>query len=765
MRAIPHLVRDDTSSTLRKRKFCKSPAHLIWLTIIRVCGNKSVKIKGRILNSLLSELRRRNMFRVAGMYAIVGWILMQVAVALEGAIGLPVWFDGFIVATLLIGFPVAMLLAWAYEMTPEGVKRTESVPEGESITAQTGRKLDIAILAGLAVLIAVTVGGSVLGNSKSDGEIGSASVSAEASETAIAVLPFADMSADGDQEYFADGISEELLNLMAQIPGLDVAGRTSAFAFKGQNKDLREIGNLLDVTHILEGSVRKSENRIRVTAQLIRVDNGFHVWSETYDRELTDIFAVQDDISSAILTELKPQLVGEITPVKVPRLDISAYDFYLLARQKAAAGTFADYKEAAAALDKVLAIDADFVSALAWRGAYELAMSDGAGYLGDIPFAQAWERAGEWTSKALALDPNSADALYARALWLSSTSDQEQQKQSTRYFELALAARPSFAQARNDYGMTLEALGQFEDAMKQFELAVAHDPAQSDANSNLAYRYGVGRRQYGKAEAQLARWEAISPKNPYRLLIKANIEIQQGDLADAFNNLQAALEMAPDDPRILREQTQLLFSLGEFETVLRSQDKFHPVLLFLMARFEEALSLAESNFRDQPGKVEAELQYLSVHFLAGKWDEIIEYYNLKGGNIEAFENSLPYLGYGWVAASMSKVGHPDAAAIMERYQARNREFRSGYDNHDVDRGDVSIMLLEGRDEQALQLLEQMVAKGYRGFYIFVHPELDPLRRNPRFKTLSTQVATAINAERVKLDLPAIEMPRPYIPSP
>jgi len=314
---------------------------------------------------------------------------------------LPSWFDTLITILVLIGFRVVVFGAWAFEMTPDGLKPTGRVDPESSVAGRTGKRRDIVLAAAAALLVVVIIGDRVMPSGKA-----AANQKSVASEDfSIAVLPFADMSPDGDQEYFADGISEELLNVMAQAPGLAVAGRTSSFAFKGQNTDLREIAQILDVAHVPEGSVRKSGNKGRVTAQLIRADNGFHMWSDTYDGDLTDIFAVQDETANAILTELKPQLMGKVTPIAAPRMDIAAYDLYLLAQQKAALNTMAGFKDAADALDKALAIDPDFVPALAWRGYYELMMSDGEGAAGDIPAEEAITRADQWTSRALKLDP------------------------------------------------------------------------------------------------------------------------------------------------------------------------------------------------------------------------------------------------------------------------------------------------------------------------------------------------------------------------
>lgn len=285
------------------------------------------------------ELKRRNLFRVAGVYAVVGWLLAQAAVVLETSLGFPGWFDGVVVGFLLIGFPVAMVLAWAFEMTPEGVKLTKTVSEGESIAAGTGRRLDYAILAGLALVAALIVA-ERLTRSPSETDIVQSDAQTEsvapandatatmdsaasidrssaapadgaATEKSVAVLPFIALSSGEDDGYFADGLTEEILNSLAALPDLLVTARTSSFYFKDKDVPVTEIAGTLGVAHVVEGSVRRAGDKIRVTAQLIRALDGFHLWSETYDRELEDVFQIQTDVAEKVAGALSIYLDDE----------------------------------------------------------------------------------------------------------------------------------------------------------------------------------------------------------------------------------------------------------------------------------------------------------------------------------------------------------------------------------------------------------------------------------------------------------------------
>ena len=276
------------------------------------------------MGQLFDELKRRNVIRVAVAYLVAAWLVLQVADLVLENTAAPDWVMQVFMLLFALGFPLVLIFSWAYELTPEGLKREKEVDRTRSVTHQTGKKLN-QITIGLLVVVVLVVAAERLLMPHSG-------VSTPATETAgtpdrsIAVLAFEDLSQDGDQEYFADGLSEELLNVLAQNPELQVAGRTSSFAFKGQNKDLREIGELLNVAHILEGSVRKAGNRIRVTAQLINAEDGYHLFSESYDRDLTDLFAVQDELAARISEALHTELIGTASVQEVTESEIAAYD-------------------------------------------------------------------------------------------------------------------------------------------------------------------------------------------------------------------------------------------------------------------------------------------------------------------------------------------------------------------------------------------------------------------------------------------------------
>ncbi|WP_439106134.1 hypothetical protein [Congregibacter sp.] len=312
--------------------------------------------------SLCSELHRRNVVRVGIAYAVVAWLLLQVADMVMENIGAPDWVMQALLVLLLLGLFPALIFAWVFELTPEGLKRESEIEEGVSVVHQTRRKLDTLIIATLVVAVAYLFwDGRLREPSQATQELAASDVStpnnklssmdalrqqteaaaqakeqsAPSEDTSIAVLPFVNLSSDPEQEYFSDGISEELLNVLAQIPALRVAARASSFQFKGDNRDIGEIAQLLKVGHVLEGSVRKAGTKLRITAQLIEAEGGFHLWSETYDRELEDIFAIQDEISAAIADALRAELaLDDVTTPDASKAtaNTAAYEAFLKGR-------------------------------------------------------------------------------------------------------------------------------------------------------------------------------------------------------------------------------------------------------------------------------------------------------------------------------------------------------------------------------------------------------------------------------------------------
>ncbi len=330
--------------------------------------------------SFFAELKRRNVFRVGIAYAVAAWLLLQIADVLIDNIGAPDWVFPTLLMVLGIGFPLALILAWAFELTPEGIKRESDVDRAESITPQTGRKLDRAIIVILTLAVGyLLLDKLVLNNDRLTDEsvathedatpeaVGSASgAGPEAPEdNSIAVLPFTNMSADPENEYFSDGLTDTLLHMLAQIQELRVAARTSSFSFKGKDATIVEIAEALNVAHVLEGSVQRAGGQVRVTAQLIRAEDGFHVWSQNYTRPLEDIFAIQDEIAADVANALDSSLLGgDRTRLIGPATaNVSAYELYLKGLDEQATFSYGSLNTAEGLFKQALAADPGFIDA------------------------------------------------------------------------------------------------------------------------------------------------------------------------------------------------------------------------------------------------------------------------------------------------------------------------------------------------------------------------------------------------------------------
>lgn len=434
------------------------------------------------------------MFRVAAAYVVAAWLVIQVAETVFPVYGLSDGAIRLVITLLAIGFVPAVVFAWVFELTPEGLKKETDVDRSRSITPQTGKKLDRIII----VVLVVAVGYFAIDKFVLDPleQAETAEQVAEQVEQArragrtealidgygdqsIAVLPFINMSGDPANEYFSDGISEELLNLLAQIPELRVISRSSAFTFKGQNIEIPEIARRLNVAHVLEGSVRKAGDRVRITAQLIEARSDTHLWSQTWDRTLNDIFAIQDEIAAQVVEQLRVQLLGE-TP-RVAETDPEAYALFLQARYLASKVSTETLAEAQTLLKRALEIDPDY--AIAWNALGNLySIQAGRGML---PIDEGYAQARAALDRALAIDPDFA-AAHANLGWIAMNDDVEQ---AARHIERALALDPTNPLAIRYAAVLLRNLTRLDEAIALDEYMVAHDPVNPIGFSNLGFKY------------------------------------------------------------------------------------------------------------------------------------------------------------------------------------------------------------------------------------------------------------------------------------
>jgi TolB-like protein len=441
---------------------------------------------------LFAELRRRNVFRVGIAYLLLAWIAIQVTDTVAPALNLPDWTLAFVTWMSILGLPLALFFAWAFELTPEGLKREKEVDRSESITGVTGRRIDFVVIGLLLIAVVfLVVDNYVFDDAEEvvadDAAAPSESTGSQQAYDSIGVLPFVNMSDDPSQDYFSDGIAEELLNTLAKLKHLQVAARTSSFAFKGQNQDITDIGNKLKVDTVLEGSVRKSGSRLRITAQLIDVSNGYHLWSETYDRELTDIFAIQDEIAAAIIDALLVHFdTGETAAVaKSQAPSMSAYDAYLQGRHQMRTLGAASVREALASFRAATEADPDFAAAWAARALAVIMLRED-DFREGIPLEEAHLLARSAIDRALEIDPMLAEAYVAEGFLLA---DDYRYEEALLSLEKAVEINPNLAEAWQWRSRILGRFGRIREARENMLMALEldpHNPVTAAIAANLA---------------------------------------------------------------------------------------------------------------------------------------------------------------------------------------------------------------------------------------------------------------------------------------
>lgn len=426
--------------------------------------------------SMLEELKRRNVIRVAALYLVASWLLLQVGDILFDAFELPSWSMRLLVAILILGFPLVLLFSWIFELTPDGLRREADIDRSTDRPG-TGQKINILIIALLVLTIGIVLVDRVIPEQPSIDD-GVAETPITDPERSIAVLPFVNLSDDPANIYFSEGLSEELLNMLAAIPELRVTARTSSFSFKGKDLDIPAIGRSLNVANVLEGSVRKSGNRLRITVQLIEVENGFHLWSETYDRDMQDIFAVQDEIAEAVVGALRVSLLGEAPRAR--ETDPDAFSAFLYGLHFYQQRTSDGYEKAAEYMHRALEIDPDF--APAWN--LLSATYSNQAVAGLLPYREANEQALAAVEKALEIDPEFALAYSARA-WVAMQY-QRDYAAAAGYFRQALALSPENPIILGNAAVLASRIGRVEEAIDLTRRSLALDPISTVSHSNLS---------------------------------------------------------------------------------------------------------------------------------------------------------------------------------------------------------------------------------------------------------------------------------------
>ncbi|MDH4310533.1 MAG: hypothetical protein OEW57_02745 [Gammaproteobacteria bacterium] len=480
--------------------------------------------------AFLAEIKRRRVGRVAIAYGAVAWAVTEAASVVLPALYVPEWAMTFLVVFLLVGFPIAMVLAWVFDVSATGIERTEPLPGAPP-------QLQFRTRAAFGIVVVVAMAG--LGYLLYERGLGRAE--AAGSRSSIAVLPFTNLSGDASKDYFSDGMSEELLNLLARVPGLKVAARTSAFAYKGRNVDIREVGKELGVETVLEGSVRQSGDQVRITAQLIDTESGFHLWSETYDRRMADIFAVQDEIATAIVDKLKIELAPREQQLaqrdQAPTQDLEAYELYLQGRAIWKRRGEENLQRAVELYQSALARDPGFARAHAALASAYVVLP---GYTREDGDEDRFLKMAEQSARqALTLDPKIGEA-HAVLAQISSMRGDFLDAESGFFFAISL--EPNEPTPHHWYSILLNRVGRLDAGLEQARRAYELDPSSPVLVSNLANTYLLrGEDEQALRYSKLARELGISSGASEG--VEATVAMRRGQWDEAKQLLSAQVTL------------------------------------------------------------------------------------------------------------------------------------------------------------------------------------------------------------------------------
>jgi TolB-like protein/Tfp pilus assembly protein PilF len=719
-----------------------------------------------------AEARRRKLIRIATAYALVSWVLLQLGEIVFDPLQLPPWSLTALILFLVLAFPPVIILAWSFEGSRKGLKRLRN--EQGAPVVSTFMILLVLALDSVAGVFLFRVYGPEKTPTEASGALqamSEAPVPAPHSAPAntIAVLPFVDLSPDRDQGYFSDGISEEILNVLARINGLQVAARTSSFAFKGQDRDIREIGGLLNVATVLEGSIRKQGDSVRVTAQLIDTSNGFHLWSNNYDRSLEDIFAIQDEIASEIVNELLGSYEGFArAETAAPAIaSFEAYDLYLQGRALWRQRTPESLAEAIVIFERTIELDASYAAAYSGLADTYLLLTN----YGNMAVATAVEKASPLIQTALQLDGQMSEGFASLGLmyWILGRNSAGE-----AHLRRAVKLDPENTTAMNWLGGLIGSEGRLGEQMVIMRSALEKDPVNELLNINVADIH----LQRGEIDAGLERLQRmleVYPTSTQVLRALAAWHSTLGRFSEAYNFASRALEIAPDEPTGQATMTHLLLTMGALEPASRilqtamenGEDNIFVApsymrYLLMSDRLDQLRAFANAQLESAASANVASTQALFPSLWLGIADLIEgehEQALARFDQVVEEEDSLPPMfaanALTWSAAAHLIEQHPDLARDrLDRAQRITGELRlQGITHSGIHYLEACIAALGGDVDSAVTALTHATDQGWLDVWQAEHDtRLANLRSDQRFEQWLEQMRTRNAEALMSIDL-------------
>jgi TolB-like protein/Tfp pilus assembly protein PilF len=714
--------------------------------------------------SLIAELKRRNVFRVGIAYAVGAWLLLQVADILLEAFAAPDWTLRLVVVLLIIGLPVALFFAWAFELTPEGIKRESEVDRSTSITHQTGRRLDRAIIAVLVLALgyfavdkfvmrpgAMTEAPDVAAEPGPGADAPASPAPALPTDKSIAVLPFDHRSSREEDRFFTTGIHDDLLTQLAQISELRVISRTSVAQFENTEKSIRDIAELLNVATILEGGVQRAGDQVRINLQLIDAATDAHLWAKTYDRELTasNVFAIQSEIATAVAAAMRATLTPEDREriSNVPTENMAALEEYFKARAEMDTRSVPSIESARLRFQAARELDPGFALAYAGEAQAILLLADDGNSYGDIPVTEAVALARPLLETAYELAPGEPKVLATYGL-LENTADQLEA--ANDWFDRALAITPDDGEVLNWKRLNLGDLGRMQESLAVNERMIEADPySQVTLFNGAATLSYVGDGSPEKVDRLLDRLEELNPGLAWTT--RGLVAETRGQSPEAAQHYFRAITLDPGAARARERLGNLLARLGLEDEALNVDPEAEEYLPFFRKDHDALVEQARRDVADTDGGTEETLFLISDLVTAGQDEEALELAEQLWRLLGESSDQLRFHSMNMAIAArrserpLEEQRYRDAfAKFVQKSIENDIQFRFRYFN------EATLAAFDGRDDDALAAMTRSIDRGLRWTGFFDLAAFDELRTSLAFQTELARMEELATADRYRI---------------